>query len=288
LTQESVVSRTAGAVTVETVSNIERGRTQPRRHTLDQLAAALGLDGSERGTLQAAWAGPASRAAWAAPLAGAPVLRRGVRVLTLTGPGGVGKTALALHVASSARGEYPGGVVFADLAALRDPALVPAYIAQALGVAGAGGRPLLAALTGHLGGRRVLLLADNFEQLVEAAGVLLQLCGACPGLQVLVTSRVPLRVRGEQVWPVPPLALPAPGVAAGPEALGGVPAVALFVQRARARRPGFASPGPTPRPWLSCAPGWTGCRGPSSWPRPAYRCWARRRCWPGWARPWGC
>ena len=164
----------------------------------------------------------------------------GTRLLTLTGPGGVGKTRLALQAARGAQEHYADGAAFVDLAPLQDAGLVAATIALALGVAERGGAPLREALVGHLRPRQVLLLLDNAEQVLAAvADEVATLHAACPGLRLLVTSRAALHLRGEQIYPVPPLAVPEPGGGLSPTALGAVPSAALFVQRARAVRPDF-------------------------------------------------
>lgn len=166
-----------------------------------------------------------------------------VRLLTLTGAGGTGKTRLATQVASGLLADYPDGVYFVTLAAVRDPALVVSTIAKTLGVIQSGGEPLLETVKYVLGQKRLLLLLDNFEQVISAAREVGELLAAAPNLTVLVTSRAALRLSGEYEYPVPPLAVPGPEDLPPLERLGQVEAVRLFVQRARQVRPEFALTG---------------------------------------------
>ena len=179
-------------------------------------------------------------AALAGVLEGAPLL-------TLTGAGGAGKTRLALRVAAGARGRYPDGVWLADLAPLADPALVPQAIATAVGVQGQPGRPLPATLCDALRARRLLLVLDNCEHLLDACAAFADaLLRACPLVQILATSREPLGIAGEHPWRVPSLSLPP---APPPDAPRWPPvdlllqseAGRLFVERAALVRPGFAA-----------------------------------------------
>jgi predicted ATPase/DNA-binding CsgD family transcriptional regulator len=163
-----------------------------------------------------------------------------VRLLTLTGPGGVGKTRLALRLAADLEDEFADGAAFVPLAPVRDPALVAPAIAQALAVREAADRPLVETLATALGSRRLLLVLDNLEHLLPAAPLLADLLAACPRLTVLATSRATLRLSGEHLVRVPPLALPDPAHAASAEAVGAAAAVRLFVSRARAARDDFA------------------------------------------------
>jgi predicted ATPase/DNA-binding SARP family transcriptional activator len=161
-----------------------------------------------------------------------------VRLLTLTGAGGIGKTRLALQVAAEFIGEFRDGVFLVPLARLTDPDLVAATIAQTLELAEAD-EALEVRLKRFVQGRQLLLLIDNFEQLLPAAPLLGELLEAAPGLKLLATSRALLRLSAEHQYPVTPLELPDPQRLPDVAALGDLPAVALFVERARALKPGF-------------------------------------------------
>jgi non-specific serine/threonine protein kinase len=166
-----------------------------------------------------------------------------VRLVTLTGPGGVGKTRLALQVAVESRAAFADGAVLVPLASVRDPALVLPEIARALDLpdsgAPTGDPPLAERLRAILHDREFLLVLDNLEQVIEAAPRLTELLSSCPRLTILVTSREVLRVRGEHEVPVQPLAVPDMGVRSSLPDLVRHGAVALFVQRAGAARPAF-------------------------------------------------
>jgi predicted ATPase/class 3 adenylate cyclase len=165
-----------------------------------------------------------------------------VRLLTLTGPGGMGKTRLGLQVAAELSDLFPGGVFFVDLSALRNPKLVVPTIAQTFGLSEGGGQSLLERLKAWLDMKQLLLLLDNFEQVADAALEVAALLAACPQLKAMVTSREVLHVRAEREFSVPPLELPElPHPARLPDlvALSHCAAVALFIQRARAVKPDF-------------------------------------------------
>ncbi len=162
------------------------------------------------------------------------------RLLTLTGPGGTGKTRLSLQVAARATDRYPDGVFFVPLGLIHDPDLVASTIGHALGLPDRGGRAPIERILEHLREKRVLVILDNFEQVAEAAPVISELLVGVDRLSVLVSSRSALHLYGEQEYPVPPLTLPDPKHLPNLEALAEYEAVALFVERARSVTPSFA------------------------------------------------
>jgi predicted ATPase len=166
------------------------------------------------------------------------VARQGARLITFTGPGGVGKSRLAVEAAARLAPRFPDGARLADLASVSDAELVPAAIATRLGLKTSGER-LVTDLISYLRSKRLLLLVDNFEQVTAAAPLVAELLVAAPGLVVLVTSRAVLRLTGEYELCVPPLPVPPPGRVRDAADLQGYASVRLFVARARAAAPGF-------------------------------------------------
>lgn len=260
LTQEQLAER--AVVSPRSISELERGSTHwPRVDTVNLLAVGLMLSGAERAAFVGLARGryapdatepPAFRQR--IPTPPTPIIGRDaardaalamlrdpqVRLLTLVGPGGVGKTRLALDLAQHVAPAFPNGVQFVDLAPLRDPGFLYDAIAQALDLVVDPSMSLERALVNALQQRSMLLLLDNFEQIAPAASLAARLLSDCPDLRLLVTSRLPLRIRAEHVFPVEPLTLPDPDSETSPLDLAAFPAVALFVDRAAAASPGFA------------------------------------------------
>jgi predicted ATPase/DNA-binding XRE family transcriptional regulator len=253
LTQEELAE--VAGISTRTISDVERGiRTSMYRDTLDRLARALELGDEERGALlrvgrphrapRIALAGhPASIPIPPSPIIGrerevnavAAQIRTGeAKLAVISGPGGIGKTRLAIEIARTLESELRDGAVFIDLAGTSDPELLPAVIADACAIAQLR-EPLVDRIVDYLREKESLLVLDTFERLVEGAPLLAEIVGSCAGVRILVTSRIPLRLRGEREFPLRPLAVSGSFDPAGSETEP--PALSLFGDRALSVRP---------------------------------------------------
>ena len=271
LTQEALAERSG--LGLRSIQGLELGETRPRRESVRRLVHALRLDPEHAATLEQVGV-PVSRQREAAPpVVGAP--RRGndpgraarhnlpvqltsfvgrerelveirerlgaARLLTLTGTGGCGKTRLALQIASVLVDAYQDGIWLAELAGLPDPDLVPQAVAAAVGVREVAGEPIRATLLVALRTRRLLLVVDNCEHLIDACATLADaILRSCPDVQILATSREPLGIAGEAAWRVPSLAVASIEDAPSHDDLVACEAVRLFADRAMAAQPNFA------------------------------------------------
>jgi predicted ATPase/DNA-binding XRE family transcriptional regulator len=265
MTQQAL-GRAAGYSTI-TIRKVESNARRPSPDLVQHLARTLGLDGTERSTFLAraerhpdadlpdAGPSPAARAgllpALGQPLT--PIIGRAaelaalrellarpqVRLATLVGPPGIGKTRLAAQLAVEVGDRYRDGVVAVALAAISDPRLVPLAMARALGVRESSSKPLRDAIVDHLAGRQALVVLDNLEHLLPAAPALVEILACCPEVQLLATSREALNVRGEHQFAVPALGVPAPGAALTAATARDYAAIELFAERARAVRHDF-------------------------------------------------
>ncbi|HEV7129145.1 MAG TPA: tetratricopeptide repeat protein [Ktedonobacterales bacterium] len=266
LTQAELAER--AAISPASISLLERGITQaPQKATVGLLSAALTLTSEEATAFHVAarrprppdGTHPTNSSLQAGPDGALPVpltslfgrereeealasllARDGPRLLTLTGPAGVGKTRLVLQLAAMLRHERGQDIVFVGLIPVQDPDRVLPAIAQSIGIRESGTLPLRESLVHVLRDRELVLVLDNFEQVLPAARGVLELLIACPRVKALVTSRSALNVRGERCFPVAPLALPDPDQLASLDDLFRVPTIALFIDRASAARPDFS------------------------------------------------
>ncbi|MFL5759564.1 MAG: ATP-binding protein [Thermomicrobiales bacterium] len=260
LTQPDLAER--ANLSVRGISDLERGaRTQPHFDTVRMLADALNLDPATREAFIRAARSPEVTVAPVAqrvptgdlPLQLTPFVGRereiseidrliqdDIRLITLIGTGGVGKTRLALQLANDLRAEFTDGVAFVQLAPVADEAFVLPAVAQVLSIREDPGQPLIETLREHLRDQHLLLVLDNCEHVVmEVQPLGTMLLSSCPNIKILATSRAPLRLRSEQLFPVPSLALPDAAQLPSLEELALTEAVALFVQRARSVQPDF-------------------------------------------------